>query len=140
MSCLGRSIDKWGPAAWNTLHTFAFSLPETITEEDDEAFRAFLSRFGMYLPCQKCSLHFQEYVQHTLADRHFKRREEVIEYLNDFHNAVNVRNGKRPFSLKEHMRVYGIRPRIGLVQRATTLIIIFVLLSYLVRGTSRTWF
>lgn len=140
MSCLGRTIDKWGPAAWNTLHTFAHSLPDDLTAQDDHAFRAFLDRFGVYLPCKKCAHHFKEHMQMALAPRPpFRHRQEVVDFLNEFHNAVNVRTGKRPYSKRDHMQVYKIRPRTSLKQRGFVLLLLVLLLARSIRRTKRVW-
>lgn len=103
----GITIDKWGPAAWNTLHVFAHTAPETLTAMDRASMRTFLNTFGSHLPCSKCRRHFLEFMErHASTDAAFATRKRVVALMNDAHNEVNRRNGKRVYTLAEHYRVY----------------------------------
>jgi len=106
---MGITMERWGPAAWNTLHAFAHSLPLTLDERQQSDFANFLYLFGSYLPCPKCRSHFKEYLDTHVDVNTFRTRESSIIFLNEAHNDVNVRLGKRVFTLDEHMEVYKVR-------------------------------
>lgn len=103
---LGLTLDKWGPCAWNTLHAFAHSSPKVLDEERRAQTRSMLYLFGLHLPCPKCSRHWMEYLQSHLTEEALGSREALVRFLNDAHNDVNRRLGKRVFTLEEHYRVF----------------------------------
>jgi hypothetical protein len=106
----GLTIDQWGPGAWNTLHTFAHRAPLELTDQDREQWTTFLRLFTAFLPCPKCRVHFADFLDRRLQSDALSTRKTLVALLNDAHNEVNARNGKRVFSLDEHYAAYR-RPR-----------------------------
>lgn len=103
----GLTIDQWGPGAWNTLHTFAHRAPHELTEEDKGRWTTFLRLFAAFLPCPKCRSHFQDFLDRRLRDGDsLATRASLVSLLNEAHNDVNFRNGKRVYSLDEHYAAY----------------------------------
>lgn len=102
----GITIDRWGPSVWNTLHVFAHTSPIQPTVEEREATRAFLRFVAARLPCPECSRHFSDFLDRRLDEPSLASRDALIALLNDAHNEVNVRTGKRVFSLEEHRKIY----------------------------------
>ena len=105
---MGMTIDKWGPGAWNTLHSFAHASPPVLSGKQQEELAQFLNSFGALLPCPACRRHFQAYMEAHVAADSFATRESVIRFLHDAHNDVNVRLRKRVWTLEEHYAAYAI--------------------------------
>lgn len=106
---LGRTIDRWGPGAWNTLHVVAHTYPQRPTDAQREDLAAFLRLFARHLPCPKCRDHFETYLDEHLTPDSLADRAAAVRLLHDAHNAVNVRCGKPVWSLEAHYRLYGPR-------------------------------
>ena len=104
--CVGLTIDRWGPSCWNTLHTFAHASPERCPPERRRKTRKMLYLVGEHLPCAKCRTHFLDYLERHLTDEALAGREALVRFLNDCHNDVNRRLGKRTYTLREHYDVY----------------------------------
>ena len=104
---LGRTIDRWGPAAWNTLHVFAQTAPKILNVEEQEEWRVFLLSFANMLPCVTCRSHFTAFLTAEMTDKSLGSRDALIQLLNMAHNDVNRRLGKRIWGLVEHNRIYG---------------------------------
>lgn len=135
---LGITLDRWGPGAWNTLHSFAHTSPKELTVEQQEQWRTFLHTFATLLPCPTCRKHFAEYLLQQEGPDTFSTRETLVRFLHDAHNEVNRRTGKRVWSLEEHQRVYSRRGAdclsgADLAARGTA-IVVLVLVACLIRA------
>ena len=106
---LGVTIDRWGPAAWNTLHAFAHSTPVTLDARAREDMGHFLRLFGRHLPCPTCRTHFSRYLDAHLSSQSLATREGVVRFVHDAHNDVNRRLGKPVVSLDHHYELYSRR-------------------------------
>ena len=86
----------WGPKAWEIMHIFSYSYPNnpTLTEKQN-AFN-FYSSIGHLLPCHNCQQHCIQYV--TNNPPHINSREELINWVLNFHNEVNIRLNKQIWS------------------------------------------
>jgi len=107
---MGMTIDVWGPAAWNTLHAFAHSVPSALDAQQQADFVELLYLFGAHLPCPKCRTHFSEYLDTHVDSRSFSSRASVVQFVFDAHNDVNVRLGKRSWTLVEHVETFDPAP------------------------------
>lgn len=102
----GLSIREWGPSVWNTLHSFAHTCPIEQDVQQQEETAEFLRLFCKRLPCPKCRDHFREFLDEHLTMDAVSSRDKLVKLLNDAHNEVNKRNGKRVYTLEEHYAVY----------------------------------
>ena len=102
------TIDKWGPSAWNTLHSFAHAAPPLLDTKQQQDMLHLLNLFGAHLPCPTCRRHFHAYLDTHVRPETFTTRESIVRFLHDAHNDVNLRLGKRVWTLKEHYRVYAV--------------------------------
>tara|TARA_B110000046_G_scaffold141397_1_gene148090 strand:+ start:2615 stop:3061 length:447 start_codon:yes stop_codon:yes gene_type:complete len=107
----GLTIDAWGPAGWNTLHAWAHFYPHAPTDAERDAVRALLHLFARHLPCPSCRTHFTAFLERRLDAEALATRSALVALLNDAHNEVNARLGKRVYTLEEHRRVYTLRRR-----------------------------
>ena len=106
MSPPGLAIAQWGPAAWNTLHVFAHTSSRQAGPLERERAQTFLREFARRLPCPKCRTHFDDFLDRRMDEESLATRKSFVKLLNDAHNEVNVRTGKRTFTLQEHYEVY----------------------------------
>lgn len=106
---MGLTISEWGPSAWNTLHVVAHTYPVNPSDNDRMQTFQFLNLFALHLPCPACREHFQALLARTVSTSDapaFASRNAMVIFMNDAHNEVNVRLGKRTYSLEEHYQVY----------------------------------
>jgi hypothetical protein len=111
---MGLTISDWGPSAWNTLHVICHTYPKKPTKEHKKQTYEFLHLFASHLPCPSCREHFMDLLAEEIPStdsEHFDSRENMVEFMNDMHNIVNRRLGKRVFTLSEHYDVYRPRPK-----------------------------
>ena len=119
-------LSSWGPRAWHTLHTIAHTSPDAIDDRQRKEYVAFLVLFAKFLPCPSCSLHFREFLTRRLSKTQFRTRDELVALLNDAHNEVNARNGRRIFTLEEHCRAYSLNQ-----PRASSNVVVFAFVALL---------
>ena len=97
---------KWGPAAWNFIHTVSFSYDEEPDETTRESFRSFFRSLKEVLPCAKCRKHFAAQLAAAEAlrggeDDPFRSRDALTRWVVDIHNQVNSRHRKASASFEE---------------------------------------
>lgn len=92
--CMGVTMNKWGPCAWNTLHAFAHTSPMVLDSARRADFKKLLYLYSSFLPCPKCRLHFVNYLDSHLTDRSLITRESCILFLHEAHNDVNREAGQ----------------------------------------------
>ncbi len=123
---MGITIDKWGPGAWNTLHSFAHKASESLDTDEREEWRLFLYLFSKRLPCPKCRTHFKQYLDANVTTDTFATREGLVRFLHDAHNDVNTRLGKPTWTYEDHRRLYA-RPASEKQSTTTTLLLLLIL-------------
>mmetsp|Transcript_60606 Transcript_60606/g.131367 ORF Transcript_60606/g.131367 Transcript_60606/m.131367 type:complete len:214 (-) Transcript_60606:43-684(-) len=100
---------KWGPAAWFFLHTVALAQIDPISLEQQARLRRFFTEDLPYiLPCPVCGEHARSHIQsqQPISDEVFASRTALVKWVNDFHNTVNVQNGKPVVSLARSLENY----------------------------------
>lgn len=102
-------INQWGPAGWIFLHVVSHNYPHCPTTAQKREMREFIHLFGVHLPCEKCRAHYQSFMASRLTEETLSSREALVALLNECHNAVNLRRGKRAYSLPEHYRAVNRR-------------------------------
>ena len=90
-------MTNWGNSTWLFLHTFALK----IKEEDfyivkNEMIKIFKS-ICFVLPCPYCQTHAKQFISNNDFTK-IKNKQDFIFMLWSFHNIVNKRTGKKPFS------------------------------------------
>ncbi len=82
----------WGPGAWLFLHSITFQYPDNPTELDKENYKTFFESLQEVLPCPSCSEHYKNNLNKFPI--RVESKDELIEWLIDIHNEVNVINNK----------------------------------------------
>ena len=94
------SKDTWGPATWTLFHTLAEKIQDTQFNDTKSDLLTFIKRICSNLPCPDCAAHATQYTS-KLTPNHFTSKEQFKLFLFHFHNSVNIRTGKRPYTLEE---------------------------------------
>ena len=127
---MGSNIERWGPSGWNMLHVIAHKTPELIEYDTRQRLKKFLYSFSDFIPCLTCKRHFTKYLTEHLRDEDLATRRAFVAFLNDAHNAVNARLGKRTYTVEEHYRVYATR-RPAPVRSALAVLLVVSLVVYM---------
>lgn len=86
----------WGPHAWIFLHSITLEYPENPTNDDKVNMLNFINSLGNVLPCQKCRVNFNNHLQkHPVNQYVLSSRSNLVKWLIDIHNDVNVMNNKK---------------------------------------------
>ena len=94
----------WGPSAWKFLHTITFQYTENPTDIEKRKYYVFFNSLKDVLPCPNCREHYSEHFNKIPIQ--MESRKELIEWLIDIHNEVNVMIGKREYSYDEVYQLY----------------------------------
>jgi hypothetical protein len=92
------STSKWGPPIWIFFH----SLIEKIKDENFSDVRIpvinFIRQISSNLPCPDCSNHATLFFS-KVNFNFIKTKDDLRQLLYVFHNMVNKRKNKKPFSI-----------------------------------------
>lgn len=90
----------WGPATWFLFHTLAEKVKEeNFTSVKDELLD-YITRICAHLPCPDCQAHAITKMN-TLNKNNIKTKEDLKLMLLSFHNEVNARTKKPPFTVEQ---------------------------------------
>ncbi|KJE97794.1 FAD dependent sulfhydryl oxidase Erv2 [Capsaspora owczarzaki ATCC 30864] len=84
-----------GRAGWTTLHVMAARFPEEPSQDEQDAFVAYIHLFGMLYPCGDCAREFRKLVQAHPPS--VGSRDQAMQWFCEIHNHVNVRLNKPIF-------------------------------------------
>jgi len=88
MTTLGK--DKWGPIAWNLLHSFSINNHTFIKEKYKHNYYIFYTTFLYVLPCEICSNHYSEILNYKLPlSEELINRKYIINWVYSLHNIIN---------------------------------------------------
>lgn len=105
----GLTLDEWGPSFWNTIHVLAHTSPHSMTDTQAKEYTSFIFFIAHKIPCPKCKLHFLTFLEKRKSLLLGMRKRSIfVSVMNDAHNEVNKRTGKRVFSLEEHYSMYSL--------------------------------
>ena len=94
MNVLGKN--KWGPIAWNLLHSFSINNNKTIKEDYKHNYYIFYTSFEYILPCLICSTHYSDILYNKLPlSENIITRKYIIKWVYEAHNIVNLLLGKK---------------------------------------------
>jgi predicted RND superfamily exporter protein len=94
----------WGPRAWFFLHSVTLNYPLYPSESDKTNYRDFFESIAHILPCDKCKHHYKEnLVKYPIQ---LGTRDQLIQWMIDIHNDVNIQNNKPVWSFEQVMDKY----------------------------------
>ena len=98
--------EVWGPGAWLFLHTISLNYPTNPTYEDKENYKTFFTSLKNVIPCKNCAKHYSENLNNYPIDKSLNSKQDLVKWLIDIHNEVNVKNNKRKYSYDEVINKY----------------------------------
>jgi hypothetical protein len=100
----------WGPSMWFSLHTITFSYPLRPTENDKSNYKIFFENFKNVIPCSVCKKNYIRHLKEHPIDNYLSCRKNIIYWLIDLHNLVNVETGKKILEynvvIKKYEKIY----------------------------------
>lgn len=92
----------WGPHGWTFLHSITLAYSKNPDESDKTNIYKFMINMGRVLPCYKCIKNFKSHIKEfPLTDDILSSRKNLVEWLIDIHNCVNISNSKKVLSYTE---------------------------------------
>jgi hypothetical protein len=81
---------KWGPIAWNMLHSFSINNNFKISNKNKHSYYIFYTAFIYIIPCLECSEHYSDIIYNkNILDEEKINRIYLIKWLCDVHNYTN---------------------------------------------------
>lgn len=96
----------WGPNFWYILHIVTFSYPKNPTENDKNSYRDFFNILRYILPCDDCKKHYTKYITQYPITPHLDSKANLIKWLIQIHNFVNISLGKPTYEPSEVLTLY----------------------------------
>tara|TARA_Y100000389_G_scaffold195770_1_gene227669 strand:- start:978 stop:1364 length:387 start_codon:yes stop_codon:yes gene_type:complete len=94
----------WGPHAWIFLHTITLNYPENPTYQDKQSHRFLFESLKNTIPCPKCREHYKEnLIRYPIQ---LDSKKDLINWLINIHNQVNIKNNKKTYSYEEVNDIY----------------------------------
>jgi hypothetical protein len=91
---------KWGEPTWFFMHTMAQKIKPEYFQQIRQGFLSQINNICRNLPCPDCAAHASQYLDKSNFNR-IQTKDELILFLYDFHNSVNVRKGIPTFPKEE---------------------------------------
>ena len=125
----------WGSSGWNFLHYITFTYPNNPTEQEKETYLNFFSLVGKVLPCKNCRINYENHQEkYPLNDLVLSNKENLVKWLINVHNEVNLKNGKKILTYDEVLQNYlnfGKEESFKLSRKSLVLLFIFVIIIIL---------
>jgi hypothetical protein len=90
----------WGPTTWTFFHVLAEKINEEFFLKNKNEVLQIIVTISNNLPCPLCSQHARSITSKKNL-KIIKNKQDLIRFLNYFHNSVNMRNGKQLFHMKD---------------------------------------
>jgi hypothetical protein len=101
--------DIWGDKAWFFLHSITLSYPDIPSSQQIDDYHHFFMNIHKVLPCSKCRDNYIRHLQELpLTKEMMQSKENVIVWLFNIHNLVNVENKKPVMEFKDFKRLYEV--------------------------------
>lgn len=111
---------QWGTPTWYFFHTFAEHMTDELYQKHSKEICNFYVSICKNLPCEYCTKHASQYVGRSLNPQNVPTRKQLMYYLFDFHNSVNVRNGKDIFNDYDIYKKAKLKPIFDLFKQEYT--------------------
>lgn len=114
---------------WTFLHYLTIAYPENPTPMDKNNIKQFFLALGPVLPCENCRQHFALNLQlFPLTDNVLSCRYNLINWLRNIHNEINVRTGKKTFSYDDVIKEYPITNNKNYIVEILTIVLLLILI------------
>lgn len=100
----------WGPHGWFFIDSICLSYPTNPTNDEKEHYKNFFYSFPTIIPCYKCRIHFNEYLNtNPLTDTILESKENLINWVLIAHNRIRTKDIK----LEEFYNYYNDKYKIN---------------------------
>ena len=100
------SAQEWGNITWKFFHTLAIQInDEQFSEVRDKVINIIITTCNN-LPCPYCKDHASNILDKKCYIKNIKTKEHFVEFLRQLHNIVNIKLGKKIFTLEEINDMY----------------------------------
>lgn len=97
----------WGPPGWKFLHYVTLGYPNNPTNVDKINIKNFFINVGKILPCLKCRHNFEQHlIKYPLNDDVLSSRINLVKWLFNIHNEVNIKTNKPIKQFSDFMDEY----------------------------------
>jgi len=97
---------QWGPQFWYMLHIITMTYPTEPTEYIKRAYHDFFRNIKDVLPCSICQKHYSKFITEYPITPHLDSRENIVKWLIQIHNFVNLELNKPVLSVEEVIAIY----------------------------------
>jgi hypothetical protein len=111
------------------MHYVSVAYPDNPTENDKEHIKNFFLSIGNVLPCATCRYHFSNNLKNfPLSDTVLSTRCNLINWLKDIHNEVNIRHNKKPWTYDDVIKKYTQNNSYTIEIISITLLIVIIII------------
>ena len=100
------NVNKWGPGAWDFLHSMTFNYPLNPTQIDKNNYSNYFNSLSKMLPCKYCKQSYEIYIKYIPIGSFLDSREGVCYWLYKIHELINQKIFKKNISFKEVITKY----------------------------------
>ncbi len=94
------SINIWGPAVWDLFHCISIKVKSEQFQNCSPLIIKIIKNIAFNLPCPECKHHAIEIFK-NISHHNFKTKNDLINFLFNFHNHVNDRTNKSHYSFEK---------------------------------------
>jgi hypothetical protein len=106
---------KWGEPTWFFMHTMAQKIKPEYFQQVRQGLLSQINSICRNLPCPDCAAHAAQYLDKSNFNR-IQSKDELILFLYDFHNSVNLRKGLPQFPKEELYDKYSKANTVNIIQ------------------------
>ena len=124
--------ELWGSNAWRFMHYITLSYPNNPTNTDKLNMYNFFIAVQKILPCEKCRHNFINHQKkYPLNDKSLSSKYELVNWLINVHNDVNLDAEKPTITYDEFINIYMPKEDTNININTNTIIFIIVLILIL---------
>jgi hypothetical protein len=97
---------KWGPSAWDYLHTLTFNYPEKPTDDNKKYYYELFNNLKFTLPCKYCRESYSIFFKYININDYLDDRKGIIYWLYTIHNIVNYKLNKKKVNFIDVVSYY----------------------------------
>lgn len=97
---------KWGPSAWNYLHTLTFNYPENPTNENKKYYYELFNNLQFTLPCKYCRESYSIFFKYININDYLNDRMGITYWLYTIHNIINLKLNKKKVKFIDVVEFY----------------------------------
>jgi hypothetical protein len=97
----------WGNCGWKFMHYITLSYPKSPTIKDKTDITNFFNNVGNVLPCALCRINYYNHLKkYPLDDKVIENRENLVKWLVNIHNEVNMMHDKTIYTVDKLYKEY----------------------------------